>query len=83
MLLGMDELRDVDVGADLVVGLQTGDLGVDELGAPFARQGDAMVAVLDEVGAADLEDLDRRHRPHRGTPTAGSTAGYETGRAAA
>jgi hypothetical protein len=60
-LLGVDEPGDIGLGADLIVGLQTGDLGVDELGTPFARQRDAMMAVLDEVGTADLEDLDRRY----------------------
>ena len=40
--------------------------------APFARQRDALVVVLDEVGAAAFEDLDRR-----GTRTAGSPAGCD------
>jgi hypothetical protein len=57
----VDELSDIDVRADFVPGLQARDFGVDVVGAPFPCEGDAMVAVLDEVRAADLEDRDRRH----------------------
>jgi hypothetical protein len=58
LLLRVHELRHVHVGRDLVVRVQPRHLGVDELGPPFARQGDAVVAVLDEVRAADLEHAD-------------------------
>jgi hypothetical protein len=65
LLLCVHQLADVDLRADLVVGLQPCDLGIDEVGVLFARQGDAMMAILDEVRAADLEDLDRRQPPSR------------------
>ena len=37
-----------------------GHVRVDELLAALARHGDAVVAVLDEIGVADLVQLDRR-----------------------
>jgi hypothetical protein len=45
-------LDELDVGPDLVVGLQARDLGVDEVGSEFAGQRDAVMAVSDEVRAA-------------------------------
>jgi hypothetical protein len=59
------ELADVDVGAHLVVGFQARDLGVDEGGLALARERRAVVSVGDEVGAAELLHLDRRHPPVR------------------
>ena len=61
LLFGVDELSDVDVRADLVPRFQAGHLGIDVIGASFSCEGDAMVAVLDEVRPADLEDVDRWH----------------------
>jgi hypothetical protein len=58
---GMDQLTDVDVRPDLVVRLQARDFGIDGVGAPLARKRNTVVAVLDEVGTAYLEDIDRRH----------------------
>jgi hypothetical protein len=60
-LLGVDELGDVDVGADFVGRLQPGHFGVDELRALLACECHAVVAVLDEVRPADLEDADGGH----------------------
>jgi len=60
LLLGVDELADVNGGPDLVVRLQARHLGVDEVRPQVAGEGDAVVPVLDEVRAAELEDLDRR-----------------------
>ena len=56
LLFGVDELSDVDVGADLVPRFELRDLGIDVVGASFSRERDAMVAVLDKVRAANLED---------------------------
>jgi hypothetical protein len=61
LLLGVDELSDVNVRADLIPRFQARNLGIDVIGAQFSRQGDAMVAVLDEVRPADLVHVDRGH----------------------
>jgi hypothetical protein len=63
LLLGVHELADVDTGRHGVVGQKLGDVGVYEVRAALAGQRDAMVAVLDEVGATDLEHRDGRHHP--------------------
>jgi hypothetical protein len=60
-LLGVDELPDVHLGPDAEVRLEPGDLGVDVLPGPLERQRHPMVPVGDEVRAADLVGLDRRH----------------------
>jgi hypothetical protein len=61
LLFGVHELADVAprarAGSWCADG---GDLCADELCASRERVGDAVVAVLDEVAAADLEDVDRR-----------------------
>ena len=59
----MNELADVYIRADLVVRIQACDVRIDELRMPFERQGDTMVAILDEVSSTDLEDVDRRRVP--------------------
>jgi hypothetical protein len=61
LLFGVEELSNVDVRTDLVPRFQARNLGIDVIGASFSCQGDAMVAVLDEVRPADFEDVDRRH----------------------
>jgi hypothetical protein len=61
LLFGVNQPGDIDTGRHLVVGLQPRDLGVDEIRATLARQGDAMMSVLDEVGAADVKHRDWRH----------------------
>ena len=45
-MLGVNELADVYIRADLVVRIQACDVRIDELRMPFERQGDTMVASL-------------------------------------
>ena len=68
-----------------VVGLRPDDLGVDEVRVALARHGNAIVAVLDEVSAANLEDRNGRHdavgeRPAQASEAAArqATAGFES-----
>jgi len=49
LLLGVDELSDIDARTDLIPRLQARDLGIDVIGASFSRERDTMVTVLDEV----------------------------------
>jgi hypothetical protein len=62
LLLGMHELAHVDLGTNLIVGPEPGDLGVDEVRAALMGKRHAMVPAGDEVRAAELLDLDRRHQ---------------------
>jgi len=58
--VGVHQGGHVDLGWYGVAGGHRGDLGVDELHAEPAGQRHPVVAVDHEVGAADLDDLDRR-----------------------
>ena len=56
------EIVELDVGVGADIGDDLGDVGLDHLEAELARDGDAVVAVADEVQRADPVDVDRRHR---------------------
>ena len=58
--LGVDQLWDVGVWCELMVGEQADDFGVDEVLAAFVSQSHPVVSVGDEVDTSDLEGGDGR-----------------------
>src|SRR5687767_14137673 len=63
VLLGVDQLQQVDARMKLVREAERGDLGIDEVRAVGAGQRNAVMTVADEVEVARLVNGDRRQRP--------------------
>jgi hypothetical protein len=81
LLLGVDQGQDVDIAAELVLGVEADHIGIDEPAPLLPAQRDSVVAIDDEVRAAYLVHADGREVPVGVLASKRPQAGGKSGRA--